>query len=147
MHLSVQVLLGVIIQRSARVYMFVYMYERRRGCVQACVLPARGPSAAAPPLFDACSSDSIVSVSKDLPAALFHHLFIMLMQRTNETREGGGLHKHRARVIFPLLSPSFHSLYSPFFSSLRPLHLPRSYLPPYFFDNPSEHCLHNYTQQ
>lgn len=84
-------------------------------CTGVCVAAARslgGCSAA----VDACSSDSIVSVSKDLPAALFHHLFIMLIQRTNETG-GRRLRKHGAGVIFPLLSPSFHSLSLSLFST------------------------------
>lgn len=97
--------------------MFTCLTTCMRGggvCKSACVVVAQslgGCSAA----VDACSSDSIVSVSKDLPAALFHHLFIMLIHRTNETREEGGrrLCKHGAGVIFPLLSPSFLSL-SPF---------------------------------
>lgn len=43
------------------------------------------------PVIDACSGDSIVSMSKDLPAALFRHVFIMLIQRKKERgRRGGG---------------------------------------------------------
>lgn len=44
------------------------------------------------PVIDACSGDSIVSMSKDLPAALFHHVFIMLIQRKKKRgrREEGG---------------------------------------------------------
>lgn len=92
----------------------LHVCEAAGVCTSACAVVARslgGCSAA----VDACSSDSIVSVSKDLPAALFHHLFIMLIQRTNETREEGErrLGKHAAGVIFPLLSPSFHSLSPP----------------------------------
>lgn len=40
-------------------------------------------------VVDACSGDSIVSMSKDLPAALFHHVFIMLIQRKKERGRRG----------------------------------------------------------
>lgn len=132
----------------------VDMYQGLHVCMHpcVCVLLMYSPSVAVPPAVDACSGDSIVSMSKDLPAALFRHVFIMLIQRK---KGGGAIARQTERMgnlsppLFILTTSSVLSipLYFPFFSSLHPLHLPLSYLPPYFFDNPSEHCLHNYTQQ
>ncbi len=129
----------------------VQMYASVCVCV---LLLVCSPSAAVPPAVDACSGDSIVSMSKDLPAALFLHVFIMLIQRKEEQgrREEGRREEGRGNdsstnrekgVISPLLSPlrprlfilttsSVPSipLYFLFFSSPHPLHLPLSYLPP-----------------
>lgn len=53
-----------------------------------CVAAVSSPGGCSP-AADACSGDSIVSMSKDLPAALFHHVFIMLIRRKGRN-EGGG---------------------------------------------------------
>lgn len=85
---------GAVIHGSVCVYMFVYLYgfvsEGTRMCVRLCshvevfVCWCIVPQWLFPCCTHACSGDSIVSMSKDLPAALFHHVFIMLIQSEKE---------------------------------------------------------------
>lgn len=89
-----------------------------RVCCCWCVVPRRLPP---PPAVDACSGDSIVSMSKDLPAALFLHVFIMLIQRKEEQgrrEEGRGNDSSTNREKEGNLSPP--SLRSVLVSSFSP---------------------------
>ena len=122
-----------------------------RVCVRACAVGVQSLGGCSPAV-DACSGDSIVSMSKDLLAALFHHVFIMLIQRKTERgrRESGRREKGEGMIarqterrgnlspsslrprLLILTTSSVPSipLYFPFFLSPHPLHLPLSYLPP-----------------
>ncbi|XP_061627853.1 uncharacterized protein LOC133477277 isoform X3 [Phyllopteryx taeniolatus] len=86
----------------AFVFFFFSCYKRRRIQHMFCAteedeeyvphsVAAPSPTVTVPRAPDACSGDSIVCVSKDLPAALFRHVFIMLIQPDTEAgrRERG----------------------------------------------------------
>ncbi|XP_077426178.1 uncharacterized protein LOC144054774 [Vanacampus margaritifer] len=69
----------------------VHHHQRPPGKTCLSAADGQGPTVAVPRAPDACSGDSIVCVSKDLPAALFRHVFIMLIQPETEAgrRERG----------------------------------------------------------